>query len=239
MTDTSARISPCARCGLPIGASSLLIGGRIFHPECSPYGQVSDAEWGDTIAAKDARIADLERQLAELRAREPGIKPLEWEQNCSQDENSLWVKVDEINRSYTIEPESNVFVLTTRVWLSEYGDDAMGLYPTLDAAKAAAQADFDRRIRSALLPAPTSSASAGDRGLVKAAKEVEDWWLTKGRHAFIGAPYAMFALRAALEALSQGQAGAEEASQCEEWPSCECGRGGPDLCASTPPKDGA
>jgi hypothetical protein len=40
--------------------------------------------------------------------------------------------------------------------------------------------------------------------LVRAAREVEQWWLSEGMKKFNGAPYAIFALRAALSA-KEGQ----------------------------------
>lgn len=78
------------------------------------------------------------------------VKPLEWEPNSPTTPNSLWVGVRAINRHYTIDPESNVFRVETQLSLSEYGPESLGLHPTLDAAKAAAQADYEQRILSAL-----------------------------------------------------------------------------------------
>lgn len=37
LVETSAMIVTCTKCGMPIGASAVYIGGRIYHHECSPY----------------------------------------------------------------------------------------------------------------------------------------------------------------------------------------------------------
>jgi hypothetical protein len=50
----------------------------------------------------------------------------------------------------------------------------------------------------------TITASPPDGELVRAAREVEQWWLSEGMKKFNGAPYAIFALRAALSA-KEGQ----------------------------------
>jgi hypothetical protein len=64
-------------------------------------------------------------------------------------------------------------------------------------SRAAAQRiadDFAQEFPPALAPDP-----AGEDYLVKAAKAVEEWWLTRGKFHFDGAPYAIFALREALQ----------------------------------------
>lgn len=79
------------------------------------------------------------------------VKLLPWQQNWANDPNSQWALVEDTNRSYTIDPESNVFRLSTEVFPRAYDSATdMGLFPTLEAAKAAAQADYERRIISAL-----------------------------------------------------------------------------------------
>jgi hypothetical protein len=55
--------------------------------------------------------------------------------------------------------------------------------------------DCFRSMWDAAPPSPDARAEA----LEEAAREVEAWWLSEGMHAFSGAPYAIFALRAALK----------------------------------------
>ncbi len=86
---------------------------------------------------------------AALPAQPVAVRPLPWTSNGRAD-GSIWAHVEQIDRYWAIEPESNVFRLETRIMPSEYSGDDMGLYPTLDVAKAAAQADYEQRIRSAL-----------------------------------------------------------------------------------------
>jgi hypothetical protein len=110
--------------------------------------QVSLIEW---IAKRRAEKAEATRPEAVV------VKGLPWAQN-GRAEYSMWANVDHIDRCYTIEPNSNVFEVETRVFLSEYGSDSLGLHPTFEAAKAAAQADYERRILSAIELKPVAVA---------------------------------------------------------------------------------
>lgn len=105
----------------------------------------------------DADQLNYRQALIEAVAPVACVKGLEWEQNSQNTENSLWANVDSIGRSYTIEPESFVFRVETQLLLSEYGPERLGLHPTLEAAKAVAQADLVRRISpllaSSIIPA--------------------------------------------------------------------------------------
>lgn len=76
------------------------------------------------------------------------IKPLPWEQNWHDEPQSQWALVREIGRSYTVDPISNVFKTTTREFpTGDYSSDTdLGLHPTFESAKAAAQSDFEQRI---------------------------------------------------------------------------------------------
>jgi ribosomal protein L29 len=51
--------SKCVVCGQDIGDSSLWIGGRIYHPECSPYHQ----------SMQSADLKEARRELAEARTQ--------------------------------------------------------------------------------------------------------------------------------------------------------------------------
>lgn len=81
------------------------------------------------------------------------VKPLEWHTFCSQSGNcAAAASLGE----YIIQHEDALWELYIPHSDEHYGDG----YPTLDAAKAAAQADFEARIRSSLIPATM----AGDGG---------------------------------------------------------------------------
>jgi hypothetical protein len=131
--------------------------GSLAHDfEVASGGPVLGKSEPFTISGENAaRVAtDLRTVLSALSALRDGeategtirIKPLQWVPNSQTVENSLWVSVEPLGRHYTIEPESHVFRVETQLVMSEYGADALGLYPTLDAAKAAAQADLERRV---------------------------------------------------------------------------------------------
>lgn len=57
---TSAMISLCCKCSMPIGAHSVLVGGRIYHIECCPYSA--------------AEAADKDKALAEIRAENERLR---------------------------------------------------------------------------------------------------------------------------------------------------------------------
>ena len=80
------------------------------------------------------------------------VKPLVWVQN-SRHKNSLWTGELAFETYYAIEPCGKVFRLMRGVFISEDGED-MPLEPTMETAKAAAQADYDARIMAAIEPAP-------------------------------------------------------------------------------------
>jgi hypothetical protein len=103
--------------------------------------------YADLSAAKDARIAELERQLAEARE----VKPLEWIKRS--DIEGLHNAKSPIGWWY------NVRAIDGGRFAYE-GDPVRGLlnipkaYPTLEAAKAAAQADYTASVLSALKETP-------------------------------------------------------------------------------------
>ena len=101
---------------------------------------------GDVLALfGDYRTAMLtDRSIAALPAVQVGVKALEWEERGTD----FW-RAQGIDRVYEIVALADGrFFLTNGPRLSDY--------PTLEAAKAAAQADYEARIRSALTvqPAP-------------------------------------------------------------------------------------
>ena len=86
---------------------------------------------------------------------EVAVNALRWEQNAPGIRGSEWALVRDFDRCYGVEPEGHVFKAATSVFPSgEMSETSLGTYPTLEAAKAAAQADFDTRIRSALTSSP-------------------------------------------------------------------------------------
>lgn len=70
--------------------------------------------------------------------------------------------------------------------------DAISAINDRDQTIAALKAENER------LRADLAQAAPDVKALRDAAKSVEEWWLSEGMKHFIGAPYAMFALRSAL-----------------------------------------
>jgi hypothetical protein len=105
--------------------------------------------------------ADIAASPAPTVSGEVAVKPLEWEDREPYTYKGYWHKVwRAVNKLFgdyridyswkvgTQEPDPPTF----HVWMSGAGESK---FPTLDTAKAAAQAEYEQCIRSALLPAPT------------------------------------------------------------------------------------
>lgn len=110
-------------------------------PICDIAGCRHIRERADLTAAKDARIAELERQLAEAW----GVKPLEWVAGDGETRDEL---------SYHAEDGfGGIYIVIERqMWHSKFN-----LFSECDsdeAAKSAAQADYTTRILSALKETP-------------------------------------------------------------------------------------
>ena len=132
----------------------------------------------DLIKREDARNAvvqsggamDAVAAINALPAVQVGVKPLEWEERGTD----FWRALGTDRVYEVIALADGRFFLTNGPRLSDY--------PTLEAAKAAAQADYDARIRSALTVQPAPEVAA----LVEAAKEAStDLLITayNARHA--------------------------------------------------------
>lgn len=118
-------------------------------------GGIMRAKYGEDWGAEAAEFALSKRDAPQAQA----VVALPWQPNSPRNEASLWALVEPINRSYSVEPESNVFRADTSLFPSrEYGNDDMGLFPTQADAKAACQADFERRILFALTRPSTTEA---------------------------------------------------------------------------------
>lgn len=63
----SAITSLCCKCGLPIGSSSLLIGGRIYHHECSPYASRERSDMVDVASLRQAKKREYYRKWREAQ----------------------------------------------------------------------------------------------------------------------------------------------------------------------------
>lgn len=85
------------------------------------------------------------------------VKPLEWRIFCSNSGNS---EAKSPMGEYIIQSETDGWVM----YLPHEQDDGTS-FPTIEAAKAAAQADFEKRIRSALVATPPAPSSA-DSGML-------------------------------------------------------------------------
>lgn len=152
-------------------------------------------------------IAALEAELAAARAGRVTVKPLVWEQRTSG-EHAIWGA-----ETY------DVWVGSDYHRLEGVGDDVR-LYPTLEAAKAAAQADYDA---ITLTPTPVDDSAGADpiakptpadidraalqrpkvRALVEAAQHIKDR-SDRGDSGSVASNAAMGQLFAALAALPKG-----------------------------------
>lgn len=89
-------------------------------------------------------IATLRAEIARLTGT--AVKLLEWQQN-GRAENDIWTDhLLGVGLYYTISPESNVFRVEWCISGDEWGSQGMGLYGTLEAAKAAVDIDFAARL---------------------------------------------------------------------------------------------
>lgn len=111
-----------------------------------------------------ALVADVERLQAELAAvkAEPAsvrVKPLVWVERDGSSYRQANSAFGQYQISWLMEFEIWQLFMPVR-----YGDDFRKCFlshSTLDAAKAAAQADYEARILSAIEPAPNDSAKEG------------------------------------------------------------------------------
>lgn len=113
-------------------------------------GRTADQHPGDSYSA-------VYRAMIEARPEVPSffppmvVEPLEWQTTPS---GFVWFAESAVGR-YFIEERHSDFVWTLEP------QPGRGYRNTLDEAKAAAQADYEQRIRSALSPAATSGSEAG------------------------------------------------------------------------------
>lgn len=91
-----------------------------------------------------------------------GVKGLGWVKN-GRARDSVWTgELGGLRVFYSIEPEDRVFRLERGWMLSDYGRDDLGLFPTRDEAERAANNDWHRLIRSALIPASPTEPVEGE-----------------------------------------------------------------------------
>ncbi len=109
-----------------------------------------DGNWN--IFSHETRIALNAALTVEPEAGEVTVKPLEWAQNWPNDPLTAYARADHINRTYTVDHDGPRFYLNTGISPSYDTPDGIGNFASLDEAKAAAQADYTARIRSALAP---------------------------------------------------------------------------------------
>ncbi|MBZ9807641.1 hypothetical protein [Mesorhizobium sp. ESP-6-2] len=127
MTGSSAVPSLCAKCSMPIGNNSLLIGDRLYHHECSPY------------PAWNRRASSRAEPTVKAGVQVKGLAWVERSGGWYADRYHIWIS-------------SGYYIVSG--W-----DRGTNPYETLEAAKAAAQDDYEARILSALA---TPSLPVGD-----------------------------------------------------------------------------
>lgn len=110
------------------------------------------------------RVIDLSIVTAS-RIRPAGeavVKALEWKPNSNSDPESIWTGEIAFGVYYTIEPDGRIFRLQRGQFFSEDSDDNMGFWPSSQAARDAAQVDWNANLAPALHSPP-------DTGLREAA----------------------------------------------------------------------
>lgn len=149
-----------------------------------------------TIIRND-EAARIEGFLATLPAAQVTVKPLEW-----RDDGTNGHETDHAFGFYEVYPSPEGDML------SRDGVDS-GVFPTIEAAKAAAQADYDARIRSALTvmphdPAKVQALVEALEALIQLAHDCEKE-LTEDLHHmdFCGESEPLTKARAALAAMKE------------------------------------
>lgn len=153
----------------------------VSQPAAEPYAWLCNGKgdgWqeNDKITRDPELVADYLKRphvwtieplyRAAPPAAEAVVKPLEWKTaapNCEEAESSIG--------EYSIERDPDE-QMTVFPWSTWGPDDMVGHFDTLEAAKAAAQADYDARIRSALV-APASLPDGWVDEAVSVVKELQ------------------------------------------------------------------
>lgn len=171
--------------GPPMNPTDEALVERVARAICLSDGLDIDTFQGgerDAIlrhASKHARAA-LEAIPAEKGV---GVKPLEWAadryQEFSYRSETAKTSIGKYEAFSFIAAEKPVAGWTSTLSAQE------GKSVSLDAAKAAAQADYEARIRSALLPASGAVASGGVEATE--VKQIKDWLLERNRDHLIAA----------------------------------------------------
>jgi hypothetical protein len=147
---------PCPFCGKPPQWETAKWGQTFsvacrnhecFGPSTPYYGNKPDA-----IAAWNRRVVLDELDASKARIAE--VKPLEWGAPYTDPSGYLSVR-----SNHTLVGVYDVYSLKTdSKFRLEQGGKSFGSFDTIDAAKAAAQADYNARILSALAPPPHGDA---------------------------------------------------------------------------------
>ena len=125
---------------------------------------------GRKLSEDHPELADeLRDRIAALPAVTVGVRKLVWKQEA----DNAWVAAHYAIHQYW--PHNNgIFAVSG--YLGGLGAMALGKHPTLDAAKAAAQADYEARILAALEPvAAPDPAAIREAALKEAEKALRDW----------------------------------------------------------------
>lgn len=133
----------------------VLEAGNVSDPDAAFWGDV-----GAVLRRKSAAIAAREAQAADPApvSEAVGVKPLVWEEVSDR----CW-DADGLGKLYRVLKRSEE-TATLKTGVYDRGDD----FPSKAAAVAAAQADFEARVRSCLVSAPIAEADVLRAALVEA-----------------------------------------------------------------------
>lgn len=111
-----------------------------------------DAFIGEYGYAPDCCVPDARDEIKRLRAKTPKVKALEWGALSTPewDANGIAVRIAKTGLGeYRIR---SIPLESQHIWTNPFGSG--GVHLRYDEAKAAAQADYERRILEALMPLP-------------------------------------------------------------------------------------
>lgn len=132
--------------GEPFGWGFTVICNAAGFSHVKNRGCGASGAWGETeaeaIAAWNQRSPALIAELQSYRSEGVIVKPLDW----SSYGGMRWRAKSPLGR-FTVNPDSD-----RRFYVSVNGDPVPGRHATSDAAMAAAQLDYEARIKSALSP---------------------------------------------------------------------------------------
>ena len=135
---------PAESCALTLVAGAYQAAADVMPPDWgAAKAAILDLTPDDARAARDARDR---RVRAETRKEVLKVRPLSWSEKQG---DGVFEEIVYTAEAYTIERRKHAAVFDLRCELFWDGDEAIR-FDSLEAAKAAAQADYERRVLNAI-----------------------------------------------------------------------------------------